>query len=51
MALIIPEKPQIDFSLRTTKPFHNEKTVNDFFRITLSYGRIIGRSSMEEVSR
>ena len=38
MPLIIPAKPQIDFFLRTTKPFHNEKAVNDFFRIILSYG-------------
>ena len=38
MELIIPAKPQIDFFLRTTKPFHNEKAVKDFFRIILSYG-------------
>ena len=38
MPLIIPGKPQIDFFLRTTKPFHNERAVKDFFRIVLSYG-------------
>lgn len=38
MPLIIPRKPQIDFFLRTTKPFHNERAVKDFFRIVLSYG-------------
>ena len=38
MPLIIPGKPQIDFFLRTTKPFHNERAVKDFFQIVLSYG-------------
>ncbi len=38
MPLIISGKPQIDFFLRTTKPFHNDKAVNDFFRTILSYG-------------
>ena len=38
MPLIIPGKSQIDFFLRTTKPFHNERAVKDFFRIVLSYG-------------
>lgn len=38
MPLIIPAKPDIEFVLRTTKPFHNKKAANDFFDLVLSYG-------------
>ncbi len=51
MPLIIPGKPQIDFFLRTTKPFHNDKAVNDFSGLFYPMGWITVRSGMEEVSR
>lgn len=38
MPLITPQKQQIDFFLRTTKPFHREKSARDFFQLVLSYG-------------
>lgn len=38
MPLITPSKTQIDFFLRTTKPFHSEKAAKDFFQLVLSYG-------------
>lgn len=38
MPLITPAKPQIDFFLRTTKPFHSEKAAKNFFQLVLSYG-------------
>lgn len=38
MALITPAKQEIDFCLRTTKPFHNRKAAQDFFRLIGAYG-------------
>ena len=38
MALITPAKQEIDFCLRTTKPFHNRKAAQDFFRLVDAYG-------------
>lgn len=38
MALITPAKQEIDFCLRTTKPFHNRKAAQDFFRLVDTYG-------------
>ncbi len=38
MPLHIPAKPQIDFLLRTTKPFHHPEAAKDFLRLVLSYG-------------
>lgn len=38
MALITPAKQEIDFCLRTTKPFHNRKAAQDFFQLVDSYG-------------
>lgn len=38
MALITSAKPEIDFCLRTTKPFHNRKAAQDFFRLVDAYG-------------
>lgn len=38
MPLITPAKQEIDFCLRTTKPFHNRKAAQDFFQLVDSYG-------------
>lgn len=38
MPLITPAKQEIDFCLRTTKPFHNRKAAQDFFRLVDAYG-------------
>ena len=38
MALITPARQEIDFCLRTTKPFHNRKAAQDFFRLVDAYG-------------
>ena len=38
MPLITPARPQIDFLLRTTKPFHSKKAAQDFFRLVDAYG-------------
>ena len=38
MPLITPAKQEIDFCLRTTKPFHNRKAAQDFFRLIGAYG-------------
>lgn len=38
MALITPARQEIDFCLRTTKPFHNRKAAQDFFRLIGAYG-------------
>lgn len=42
MALITPAKPQIDFCLRTTKPFHNRKAAQDFFDWLMPMAPITG---------